>query len=106
LEEKNPYTGKGRRKIILLQDNARPHTTTTLKMITNLDWEILSHPAYSPHFAPSDHFFRSLQHHLTDTHFTYVEKDVEKNMVEFINSKQPSFSEVKFGRFPKDGANV
>jgi len=53
VEEKNPYTGKGRRKIILLQDNARPHTTTTLKMITNLGWEILSHPAYSPDFAPS-----------------------------------------------------
>jgi len=107
LEEKKLYTDKERKKVILLQDNARAHTAImTLRTITDLDWEILSHPAYSPDFAPSDyHLFRSLQHHLTDTHFTYV-KDVEKSMVEFINSKQSSFVEVEFGSFPKDGASV
>ena len=61
LEEKRSYASKRRRKVILLQDNVRPHTTkTTLKTIIK-SWEILSHSAYSPDFAPSNyHLFRSL----------------------------------------------
>lgn len=92
LDAKRPYTGKGRRSVLLLQDNARPHTAkTTVDTITDLGWEILSHPAYSPDFAPSDfHLFRSLQHHLSDSHFTSVD-EVHQSLADFINSKQPSF---------------
>lgn len=63
----------------------------TLKTTSDLGWKILPHAAYSPDLAPSDyHLFRSLQHHVADSHFTSVE-EVEKNIVEFIDSKQPSF---------------
>ena len=92
LEEKRPHNNKGRRKVILLQDNARPQTAKqTLKTITDLGWEIILHPAYSPDFVPSDyHLFRSLQHHLARRHFTSFE-DVDRSITKFIHSKSPSF---------------
>jgi transposase len=92
LEEKKPFTGSGRRKVILLQNNARLHTAkNTLETISDLGWEILCHAAYSPDLAPSDYYlFQALQHHLTDSRFKSVE-DVEKSLDKFINSKLPSF---------------
>lgn len=92
LEEKRPYTSEGRRKVILLQDNSQPHTIKrTLETITDLGRKILSHPTYSLYLTSSDyHPFRYLQHHLSDTHFTSVE-EMNKSIIEFIASKQPSF---------------
>lgn len=92
LEEKRPFAGSERRKVILLQDNAWSRTVkNTLETIFDLGWEILPHAAYSPDLAPSDyHLFRALQHHLTDSRFK-SDEEVEKSLDEFINSKPPSF---------------
>jgi len=39
--------------------------------LLQLKWEVLPYPEYSPDMAPSDyHFFRLMQHALTDTHFS------------------------------------
>ena len=41
--------------IILLHDNARPHTAAkTKEKIQDFRWELFDHPPYSPDLAPSD----------------------------------------------------
>ena len=54
------------KKVLFHHDNARPHTArTTLQKISELNWELLPHPAYSPDIAPSDfHLFRALRNFL------------------------------------------
>ena len=52
---KNKRRGLQSRGVILLQDNARPHTAArTLAKIEDLGWKLLTHPPYSPDLAPSD----------------------------------------------------
>lgn len=48
--------GKKARGILFHQDNARPHTARrTMDKISELHWELISHPPYSPDLAPSDY---------------------------------------------------
>ena len=59
------------RGVIFQQDNARPHTAqSTMAVISQLGWEVIPHPPYSPDLAPSDfHLFGRLKNHLSGTHF-------------------------------------
>ena len=55
LVTKRHLGAKGKCKVILLHYNARPHfAKTTRKTIETLDWEVLSHPAYSPDLTLQD----------------------------------------------------
>jgi transposase len=59
-------------RILLLHDNARPHTAlATIDALETLKFEVLSNPPYSPDLAPSDlHFCPHLKWDLKGTHFT------------------------------------
>jgi histone-lysine N-methyltransferase SETMAR len=43
------------REVILLQDNARPHTAALTQLkLEQLGWKTLEHPPYSPDLSPCD----------------------------------------------------
>jgi histone-lysine N-methyltransferase SETMAR len=50
----NKRRGMLTKGVILLHDNARPHTLTKA-LLRQFNWEILEHPPYSPDLAPSDY---------------------------------------------------
>ncbi|GFU86542.1 putative DD41D transposase [Trichonephila clavipes] len=62
--------------VLLLHDNARPHTSrTTQERIEFFGWEVLDHAPYSPDFAPSDlRLFLYLKHSLGVKRFSDNEK--------------------------------
>jgi len=57
--------------IVLLHDNARPHTAAgTAQMLQQFRWEVFDHPPYSPDLAPSDyHLFMHLKKWLASQSF-------------------------------------
>lgn len=79
-------------QVILLHDNARPHSAKNTKWaIEAFGWETLLHPPYSPDLAPTDyHLFRSLANHLSDHCFDNQE-DLRKALVDFFGSKDKKF---------------
>jgi hypothetical protein len=50
--------------VVLLHDNARPHTSTAARtppLLEHFNWELFDHSPYSPDLAPSDyHLFTYL----------------------------------------------
>ena len=86
--KKRPKYAKRHDKLILLNDNARPHVGKPVKKyIQDINWEVLPYPPYSLDIAPSDyHFFRAIQNDLSPEHFKSFE-DTEK----WIASKSNDF---------------
>ena len=78
--------------IILLHDNATPHTAGDTKdLLDELDWEVLPHPPYSPDIAPSDfHLFRSLKNWLKGRRFNSID-EVRTGIQQFFDSKDLDF---------------
>ena len=68
------------------------HVAKSVKQVLReLEWEVLPHLVYSPDLAPSDyHLFRSMQHALTDTHFSSY-NEVQKRVDEWFASKDTAF---------------
>ncbi|CAK9832629.1 Histone-lysine N-methyltransferase SETMAR [Anthophora retusa] len=80
------------KKVLFHRDNARPHKAqTTLQKISEFNWELLSHPAYSPDIVPSDfHLFRALQNFLLGKKLN-SKQDVQNELSGFFASKTESF---------------
>jgi histone-lysine N-methyltransferase SETMAR len=81
-----------RRNVILLHDNARPHIARlTQAKLTELHWERLDHPPYSPDLSPSDyHLFRSLEHFLSEQRFRNIEH-LRRELTTWFASKGREF---------------
>jgi histone-lysine N-methyltransferase SETMAR len=78
-----------RKRVLLQQDNARPHTARkTLQKIEELEGiELLPHPAFTPDLEPSDYcLFRSMAQFLHGKKFQSV-ADMEVAVKEFFASK-------------------
>ena len=91
LEDRYPAL-VNRKKVLLQQDNAKPHTAAvTRKKCEELELELLPHPAYSPDLAPSDyHLFRSMAHFLKGRRFENVD-DFRNSCQQFFESKDKSW---------------
>lgn len=57
--------------VVLLHDNARPHTAArTQDLLNHFNWEVFNHPPYSPDLAPSDyHLFSHMKNWLRTQRF-------------------------------------
>lgn len=91
LKEKRPKL-VNRKGVVFHHDNARPHTSLmTRNKLTELGWEVLMHPPYSPDLAPSDyHLFRSLQNSLGGKKLA-DRRAAENHLVQFFASKPEKF---------------
>jgi histone-lysine N-methyltransferase SETMAR len=93
-----------RKRVLLQQDNARPHTAkTTLQKIEELEGiELLPHPAFSPDLEPSDYYlFRSMAQFLRGKKFRSV-ADVEVAGEEIFSSKNKRWFYPAFKEFAED----
>ncbi|MEZ0498462.1 hypothetical protein [Sphingomonas sp. IW22] len=91
LLEKQPAI-VNRKKVLFLQDNARPHVARqTINKITQLGWEIMCHPPYSPDLSPTDfHLFFHLDNALKKMTFKN-ETELKSEVSTFFSSKPVEF---------------
>ena len=89
---KNKQRGVQSRGVILLQDNARPHTAArTLAKIEDLGWKLLTHPPYSPDLAPSDfHLFGPLKESMRGIYFQ-IEEEVKAAVSKLLRTQSTEF---------------
>lgn len=78
--------------VILFHDNARPHTAQlTKEKLQKLGWEILPHPPYSSHLAPSDFYLcRPLEEGLRGKHFQSNE-EVKNHVQQWLRHQPKEF---------------
>lgn len=81
-----------RKGVLLLQDNARPHTSKLAQeTLKELKIETLPHPPYSPDISPCDYYLFSCLSNF-QRNKTYDSDDSLKNdIVNFFNSKNSDF---------------
>jgi len=85
--------GKLSKEILLLHDNARPHTAAhTLETLKQLKWKAMEHPAYSLDLAPSDfHLFRPLKEALSGRRFSCDDDNVKAAMHQWLRAQPKTF---------------
>ncbi|GBM70796.1 hypothetical protein AVEN_127342-1 [Araneus ventricosus] len=73
-------------RIVLLCDNARPHTAAaTQELLDQFRWEIFDHPPYSPDLPPSDfHLFLKLKEFLGGKRFG-SDEEIENAVNTWLN---------------------
>lgn len=99
---KNKRRGIPIRDVILLHDNARPHTAVlTRNKLEEMHWETLEHPPYSPDLSPCDYFlFAPLKEALGGERFENNE-EVEERVRNWFTTQPQSFFEEGIYKLPK-----
>ncbi|GFV91228.1 histone-lysine N-methyltransferase SETMAR [Trichonephila clavipes] len=85
------------KSVLLLHDNARPHTSRTIwELIESFGWEVLDHAPYSPDLARSDfHLFRYLIHSLSRKRFR-DDEEVNAAVNSWLSNQATAFFEDSF----------
>ena len=87
--------------VIFHQDNAPPqraHQAT--QKIAQTDWQVLTHPPYSPGLAPSDfHLFVPLKESLGGIKFENIDDAVQQHVPKFLHSTDKDFYTAGFTQF-------
>jgi [histone H3]-lysine36 N-dimethyltransferase SETMAR len=80
--------------LVLLHDNARPHTAgVTQNLIQQFGWEQFDYPPYSPDLAPSDyHLFLHLKRDFGGRHFD-SDEDAKTGVQQWLSSQAATFFE-------------
>ena len=85
----NRRRGKLSRGIVLIHDNACPHSARQTQALLHgaFHWDTFDHPPYSPDMAPSDFFFFSkMKEHIALKRFTDHE-DLQHAVMDWWNSQ-------------------
>ena len=108
LREKRSYYRKRHDKLIFLHDNAPSHTSTIVQnYLETLNWEVLSHPVYSPDLAPSNYYcFRRGPRARSLSGTSILTKTAPKMAPSGLLWKMRHFFGVVYTNCPKDGKNV
>ncbi|KAJ4438157.1 hypothetical protein ANN_14096 [Periplaneta americana] len=79
--------------VVLLHDNARPHTARrTPGVLTEFGWELFDHPPYSPDFAPSDfHVFLQLRKFLSSGERFGYDEELKTSVTRWFLSQAAEF---------------
>ncbi|EFO98411.1 hypothetical protein CRE_29217 [Caenorhabditis remanei] len=93
--------------LVLLHDNARPHTATkTRNFLKAQGVEVLPHPPYSLDLAPTDyHLFRSLQNSLAGQKFD-DRIQVKSYLDDFFSSQPAEFYAAGIAELPQRWQDV
>jgi histone-lysine N-methyltransferase SETMAR len=77
---------------LILHDNARPHTAKhTLDIISDLGWQILPHPPYSPDLSPCDFFlFSHMKNSIRGRRFAST-TEIKNHFQQWFTSQEETF---------------
>ena len=79
--------------IVLLQDNARPHTSRRpTVLLQEFSWEVFNHPPYSPDLAQCFPYFLTPQEILVQsTSGLQNDRETEKSVTQWFQSRTADF---------------
>lgn len=85
--------------VILIHDNARPHSANVTKqLLQQFKWEVFDHPPYSPDLAPSDyHLFREMKAWLGGQRFANND-ELQNAVTTYLGSLAADFFEEGIGK--------
>jgi transposase len=88
---RNKLRGRSSQGVLLLHDNARPHSAARTKETPQeLKFEALNHPPYSPDLAPFDfHLFGRLKEDLSGRQF--ADEEVMEAVHDWLRTQPKKF---------------